>query len=296
MSLPFPYSSPEEEIRDHNLVAKNLQLFIKRDDKIHPFISGNKWRKLKYPLLRAKENNIHTMVTFGGAWSNHLLATAAEGASFGLKSVGYVRGEEVQNPVLSMCRLFGMQLRFIDRQSYKNKLEIFNLNFAHDEALFIDEGGKSPLGMQGCSEILNELKQQYDYIFCAAGTGTTIAGIQKGIEILKLNTQANCIPVLKGGDFLLKEFDDWGITKNKIQVHSAYHFGGYAKTNSLLNQFIQKFVSATGIMIEPTYTGKLFYGIFDLIEKDYFPKNSKILVVHTGGLTGLLGHLPNMQI
>ena len=296
MSLPFIYSSPVEEIQDPYLAAKKIQLFVKRDDKIHPFISGNKWRKLKYHLSWAAENNIKTLVTFGGAWSNHLLATAAAGANFGFKTVGFVRGEEVKNPVLSMCSLFGMQLRFVDRVSYKNKEEIFGINFTQNEALFIDEGGKSTLGIQGCSEILNELQYQYDHIFCAAGTGTTIVGIQEGINLLKLKTQAHCIPVLKGGEFLLKEFEDWGIENNKIQLHSDYHFGGYAKTKPVLNQFIKKFTSTTGIMIEPTYTGKLFYGVYDLIAKDYFEKNSKILVIHTGGLTGLLGHLPNMEI
>src|SRR5690606_8478175 len=132
---------------------------------------------------------------------------------------------------------------------------IFTSNFSEKEALFIDEGGKSALGIQGCSEIINELQQNYDYIFCASGTGTTIIGIQKGIELLKLNTQVHCIPVLKGGEFLLEEFEYWGIKKNKIQLHSTYHFGGYAKTKPALNQFIQKFMTSTGIMIEPTYTG-----------------------------------------
>src|SRR5690606_11304810 len=296
MSLPFIYSSSEEEIQDPSLATKNLQLFVKRDDKIHPFISGNKWRKLKYHLIWAAENNIQTLVTFGGAWSNHLLATAAAGAHFGFKTIGYVRTEQVENPVLSMCQLFGMQLRYVDRDSYKNKQEIFKLNFSQDEALFIDEGGKSSLGIKGCAEILNELQHQYDYIFCAGGTGTTIVGIQKGIELLKLKTQAHCIPVLKGGEFLLKEFEACGITNNKIQLHLEYHFGGYAKTKPALNQFIKKFMSTTGIMIEPTYTGKLFYGVYDLIAKDFFKNNSKILVVHTGGLTGLLGHLPKMEI
>ncbi|WP_347176390.1 pyridoxal-phosphate dependent enzyme [Sphingobacterium sp. WM] len=272
-------------------MKNGISLFMKRDDKIHPFISGNKWRKLKHQLEHAKSQNIKNLVTFGGAWSNHLLATAAAAAQFGFNAIAYVRGEEIRNPVLDMCRLYGMEFRFVDRESYKNKHDLFVFNHNSENDYFIDEGGKSELGLLGCSEIIDELKNEYDHIFVASGTGTTVAGIQLGIQQKKLKTTVHSIPVLKGADHLLDEFSNWEIDTQKIKLHLDYHCFGYAKTTPELISFIQQFIESTGIMIEPTYTGKLMYAVFDLLEKDYFKPNSKILVIHTGGLTGLLGHL-----
>ncbi|OYD44707.1 1-aminocyclopropane-1-carboxylate deaminase [Sphingobacterium cellulitidis] len=291
MHFPFEIFSPEEQIQNPRFLKNGISLFMKRDDKIHPFISGNKWRKLKHQLEHAKSQNITNLVTFGGAWSNHLLATAAAAAQFGFNAIAYVRGEEIRNPVLDMCRLYGMELRFVDRESYKNKHDLFALNHNSENDYFIDEGGKSELGLLGCSEIINELKNEYDHIFVASGTGTTVAGIQLGIQQKKLKTRVNSIPVLKGADHLLDEFSNWKIDTQKIKLHLDYHCSGYAKTTPELISFIQQFIESTGIMIEPTYTGKLMYAVFDLLEKDYFKPNSNILVIHTGGLTGLLGHL-----
>lgn len=291
MHFPFEIFSPEEQIQNPRFLKNGISIFMKRDDKIHPFISGNKWRKLKHQLEHAKSQNITNLVTFGGAWSNHLLATAAAAAQFGFNAIAYVRGEEIRNPVLDMCRLYGMELIFVDRESYKNKHDLFLLNHNSENDYFIDEGGKSELGLLGCSEIINELKNEYDHIFVASGTGTTVAGIQLGIQQKKLKTTVNSIPVLKGADHLLDEFSNWEIDTQKIKMHLDYHCSGYAKTTPELISFIQQFIESTGIMIEPTYTGKLMYAVFDLLEKDYFKPNSKILVIHTGGLTGLLGHL-----
>lgn len=291
MLISFPIYSPEEEIKDPLFSKKNVRVYFKRDDKIHPFISGNKWRKLKYNLIDAQQRNINHLVTFGGAWSNHLLATAAAAASFGFTSTGFVRGEDIDNAVLSMCRLFGMDLQFVDRQSYKEKRNLFLTHFNDRESLFLDEGGKSKLGMQGCMELLDELEQDYDHIFVASGTGTTVAGIAAGITQHGLKTQVETIPVLKSADFLLDEFTSFGVDPAHIKLHLDYHFGGYAKTKPDLLLFIKEFVSKTGIMLEPTYTGKLVFGVYDLIMKDYFKPNSKILVIHTGGLTGYLGYL-----
>ena len=291
MHFPFEIFSPEEQIQNPRFLKNGISLFMKRDDKIHPFISGNKWRKLKHQLEHAKSQNIKNLVTFGGAWSNHLLATAAAAAQFGFNAIAYVRGEEIRNPVLDMCRLYGMELRFVDRESYKNKHDLFLLNHTSENDYFIDEGGKSELGLMGCSEIINELKNEYDHIFLASGTGTTVAGIQLGIHHKKLKTTVHSIPVLKRADHLLDEFSNWKIDTQKIKMHLDYHCSGYAKTTPELISFIQQFIESTGIMIEPTYTGKLMYAVFDLLEKDYFKPNSKILVIHTGGLTGLLGYL-----
>jgi len=295
MNFSFQIYSPEEQIHDSKFEDKNISVYIKRDDKIHPFISGNKWRKLKYQLEEAKEQQINHLVTFGGAWSNHLLATAAAAAQFGFRATAYVRGEEIQNPVLDMCRLFGMNLHFVDRESYQNKEELFQRGHNPQTSYFIDEGGKSDLGMKGCAEIISELEQQYDHIFVASGTGTTVAGIQLGIAKNNLQTKVHSIPVLKGAEFLKNEFHSWNIAPELITLHLDYHFSGYAKVKPDLIAFIKSFISSTGIMIEPTYTGKLLFGVYDLIEKEYFKPNSKILVIHTGGITGLLGHLQHFN-
>lgn len=291
MHLPFQIFSPEEEISDPRFKEKEIGLFIKRDDKIHPFISGNKWRKLKYQLEYAKSKDINHLVTFGGAWSNHLLAIAAAAATFGFQATAYVRGEEIRNPVLDMCKIFGLKLNFVDRESYRNKAELFSKNHDPINSLFIDEGGKSERGLLGCADLIAELKQEYDHIFVASGTGTTVAGLQLGIDKEKLKSQIHTVPVLKGADGLLADFSQWNVPTEKIFMHPDYHFSGYAKTKPELIDFIKNFVSSTGIMVEPTYTGKLMYAVYDLIEKDYFKPKSKILVIHTGGITGLLGYL-----
>jgi 1-aminocyclopropane-1-carboxylate deaminase len=289
-TLTFEFHSPEQELADPLFLDKGVRVFIKRDDMIHPFISGNKWRKLKYTLQWAREENKSTLVTFGGAWSNHLLATACAGASFGFSTIGYVRGEEVQNPVLALCKLYGMELCFISRDDYKDKSSVFQKRFdENDHALFINEGGYSQEAAQGCAEMITELQQHYDHILCACGTGATLAGLQQGLSNEGLDTQLHGVPVLKGGEFIREEVQQLGVAAHTIRLHTDYHFGGYAKTKPHLLAFIQSFVAHTGIMIEPTYTGKLCYGAYDLIRQDYFARGSKILLVHTGGLTGFLG-------
>ena len=296
MNLDLSFFSPEEELHDKLFINKNIKVFIKRDDNIHPFISGNKWRKLKYNLLDAQSKGIHQLVTFGGAWSNHLIATAAAGAKFSFKTIGIVRGDEVENPCLSLCKVYGMKLIFISRTEYQSKREYFINNFNENSSYFIDEGGRSDLGIKGCSEMIDELKNTYSDIFTASGTGTTVAGFYKGVQNNNLKTKIHSIPVLKGAEFLYDDLKSWGIPNNKINIHLDYHFGGYAKIKTPLIQFIKSFVSKTGILIEPTYTGKMLYGFYDLVEKDYFPNGSNILLVHTGGLTGILGQLPHFNV
>lgn len=281
--------SPTEEIFSPLFTKKELQVFVKRDDMIHPFISGNKWRKLKYLLLEAESQHKKHLVTFGGAYSNHLLATACAGAKFGFKTTGFVRGEEVKNEVLGLCQLFGMKLIFTDRESYKTKKVLFEEHFEADTtAYFIDEGGASQLAVQGCTELLDELDTVYDHLFCAAGTGTTAAGFIKGIHERTLNTKVQVIPVLKGAAPLKAEIEAFS-GYSDFEFHQNYHFGGYAKTDESLLTFIKNFCQETGILIEPVYTGKMFYALFDLIEQDHFKAGSKILAIHTGGLTGILG-------
>ena len=290
MDLRLDIYSPVQQITDLLFVQKGVKVYIKRDDMIHPLISGNKWRKLKYVLQQATDHNKRHLVTFGGAYSNHLLATAAAGARFGFKTTGVVRGEEVENDTLFLCKLHGMQLIFTDRERYRDKPGLFNDYFAADlNAFFIDEGGASAEAAKGCSELIDELTETYDHIFCACGTGTTAAGIIDGINQLRLPTRFNAIPVFKNGGFMKEEIDKYLSYPASYDLHLDYHFGGYAKTTAPLIAFVTRFVSNTGILIEPVYTGKMLYAVYDLIEKDYFKKGDKILAIHTGGLLGLLG-------
>lgn len=296
MELNFDFYSPEQPLTIPIGNKKEIEIFIKRDDLIHPYISGNKWRKLKYPLQQARQQGIYRLVTFGGAWSNHLLATACAGAQFGFKTTGYVRGEKVSNPVLSLCQLFGMELRFVSREDYRNKKGLFDQDYSSDStAFFIDEGGYSKSAAKGCEEIIKELKGEYNHIFVACGTGATLAGIAKGISIYQPRAQAHGIAVLKGGSFIEKAvraiYSDVDVT-----LHCDYHFGGYAKTTPSLISYIRSFCKTTGILIEPVYTGKLLFGITDLIKKDYFNKNDRICIIHTGGLTGFLGFQANFLL
>lgn len=291
--LDFDFHSPEEEIALPFYEEYGVRVFVKRDDLIHPYISGNKWRKLKYPLQQAQKEGKNRLVTFGGAWSNHLLATACAGAKFGFSTFGFIRGEVLNNPVLQLCKLFGMELHFVERERYKDKKALFETHFANaEDTCFIDEGGYGVLATQGCAEIVDELVRPYDHCFCACGTGTTLAGIAKGIHNHRWTTEIHGIPVLKGGDFILDEVVKLGVTNTEyIRLHLDYHFGGYAKTKPALIDFVKSFTRDTALLIEPTYTGKLFYAVHDLIAQKQIAKGSTVLIIHSGGLTGLLGML-----
>ncbi|MBC6111452.1 1-aminocyclopropane-1-carboxylate deaminase/D-cysteine desulfhydrase [Pedobacter fastidiosus] len=265
-------------------------LFVKRDDLIDPYISGNKWRKLKYILLKAQKEHKTRLITFGGAYSNHLVATAAFASRSGLKSTAFVRGESVKNEMLMLCSLFGMELIFTDRESYKDKKRLFEKHFGDDEqAFFIDEGGASIEATIGCSEIINELAIHYDHIFCVAGTGTTAAGLLKGIQDHNLKSKLHIIPVLKGGSFIKDEIEKYTPLSEHLELHLDYHFGGYAKTTPELIEFIKLFTTNTGLLIDPIYTAKMFFSIIDLQKQNLIGANEKILAIHTGGLLGMFG-------
>jgi len=290
MDINLEIYSPIHQIKNKLFDEKGIEVFIKRDDLIHPIISGNKWRKLKYLLKRAQTENKNHLVTFGGAYSNHLLATAAAAAKFGFKATGLVRGEEVTNDTLFLCRLHGMNLIFADRESYRDKPALFDKYFGDDtDAIFIDEGGASAEGAQGCSELVDELTEHYDHIFCACGTGTTAAGVINGIRQHPLSIQFHAIPVLKNGDFMKDEINRFLTAPVDYHLHTAYHFGGYGKTDERLIDFIKQFVAETGILIEPVYTGKMLYALYDLAAADYFTPGSRVLAIHSGGIWGLLG-------
>ncbi len=270
-----------------------ITVSVKREDRLHPSISGNKFRKLKYNLIAARQQDFHTLLTFGGAYSNHIAAIAAAGLEHGFQTIGIIRGEELRdkiqdNPTLQLAQAQGMQLHFISRTDYRRKSDIEfieQLKQQFGEFYLIPEGGTNALAIQGCEEILTEEdKQAFDYICCAVGTGGTIAGI---INSNSAQQKVLGFPALKG-DFLADEIRQW-TTRTNWDLCLDYHFGGYAKTTPELIQFIQNFQENTGIEIEPIYTGKMLFGIFDLIERGYFPAHSRILAIHTGGLQGNKG-------
>lgn len=265
-------------------------LYVKRDDLIDPYISGNKWRKLKYILTNAKLQQKTHLVTFGGAYSNHLVATAAAASRASLKSTAFVRGEEVKNEMLLLCRLFGMELIFVSREAYKDKHTLYNHHFGkNNNVYFIDEGGASAEAITGCAEIIDELKDTYDHIFCAAGTGTTAAGLLKGIQKHRLKTKLHVIPVLKNGSFIKDEILKYTLESDNLILHLDYHFGGYAKTTAALFDFIKVFTASTGLLLDPVYTTKMFFAITDLQKQNQIKSTDKILAIHTGGLLGILG-------
>ncbi len=286
-----------EKIDTSFLNAKNIQLYIFRDDintpiPNNPHIAGNKWRKLKYNIQKAKEKNHDTLLTFGGAYSNHIHATAAAGKAFNLKTIGLIRGEEhlPLNPTLHFAIQNGMELHYLDRSKYRLKkssefLEQIKQKFGH--CYILPEGGTNNLAIKGCTEILDDLSLQADYICCACGTGGTVSGI---IASSKKTQTIIGFPALKG-NFLTNEINELlqnyqnFIPKN-WQLVNDYHFGGYAKSNTELLNFIQQFKQDYNIPLEPIYTGKMMFGLLDLIKKNYFPPNSKIVAIHTGGLQG----------
>ena len=284
----FEFSSPLEELSDPLFEAKGVRVFIKRDDMIHPFISGNKFRKLKYNLEKARQLYQDHLVTFGGAYSNHLVATACAGAKFGFRTTGFVRGEPVSNPSLMLCRLFGMDLRFVSRDQYRDKNELFANTFGQNRAAyFLDEGGSGEEAVRGCSELVGELPDSFDHLFCAAGTGSTAAGIRRGLEAGMPGCEMHVIPALREGSFILDEISRFADPRG-IHLHTGYHFGGYARTTPELLGFMIGFSGRTGILLDQVYTGKMAFAAYDLIRKDSFEPGSRILLIHTGGLMGLM--------
>ncbi len=294
--ISWEFHSPVTNIADFGLArpaGADVFVSVKRDDLIHPFVSGNKWRKLKYAFQDLQASGKKEVVTFGGAWSNHLLATACAGAVHGVRSTGFVRGDEVvSNPVLNLCRVYGMELIYVDRTTYRDKKLLFDsyvrTHAKPEDVYFIDEGGYSAEATEGCAEIIGELDEQFDHIFCACGTGATLAGLSKGLLASGLSTRLHGVPVLAGGAFIQEAAQEL-VPGADFELHLDYHFGGYAKTKPELLNFIKRFVSATGILIEPVYTGKLFYAVYDLIGSGYFNPGSRILILHSGGLTGFMG-------
>ncbi|QWX83089.1 1-aminocyclopropane-1-carboxylate deaminase/D-cysteine desulfhydrase [Cellulophaga sp. HaHaR_3_176] len=285
-------NSINQQVKLPLLDQKQISLFVKREDLIHPFISGNKYRKLKYNLIEANIKDYKTILTFGGAYSNHIAATAYAGKENGLRTIGVIRGEELankwhDNPTLVFAKKNGMQFKFVTREWFRNK----NSEEAHQELenefekfYIIPEGGSNTLAVKGCEEILNEDDADFDVITSCVGTGSTIAGI---INSAKEHQKVIGFPALKG-DFLIKDICKFA-PEFGWQLQTDYHFGGYAKVSKELIDFINDFKYKTTIALEPVYTGKMMFGLLDLIAKDYFKPGTKILAIHTGGLQGVNG-------
>jgi 1-aminocyclopropane-1-carboxylate deaminase len=270
----------------------SVKLFIRREDLIHPFVSGNKFRKLKYNLLEAKNQHKTTLLTFGGAFSNHIAATAYAGKENGFKTIGIIRGEELaskinENPTLTFAQENGMVFEFVSREDYRWKDSadfIENLKNKFDDFYLIPEGGTNELAIKGCEEILNESDAVFDYVCCAIGTGGTISGI---INSALPHQKVLGFPSLKG-DFLQKDICKFAHKENWMLIPD-YHFGGYGKVSKELIEFINSFYQENDIPLDPIYTAKMVFGVIDLIQQGYFPESSKILMIHTGGLQGIEG-------
>ena len=269
-----------------------IKLFIRREDLIHPFVSGNKFRKLKYNLAKAKQEDQTTLLTFGGAFSNHIAAVAFAAQENGFQSVGFIRGEELvgkvsENPTLRFASQCGMQLEFISREEYRckdSKLFTDALQQRFGSFFLLPEGGTNDLAVKGCEEILTGYDSEYNFVCTAVGTGGTLSGI---INSALPHQKVLGFPALKG-DFLQKDIRKF-VKNNNWELINDYHFGGYGKVSAELIQFINDFYTHHKIPLDPIYTGKMVFGVIDLITKNYFPEHSKVLLIHTGGLQGIHG-------
>lgn len=279
------------------LEEKKVELFIKREDLIHPFVSGNKFRKLKYNLQEATKLKKKSLLTFGGAYSNHILATAVAGKMGGFKTFGIIRGDELgknitktleENATLRAAHENGMKFHFVSRELYRQKSSfgfIEKMKNKWGDFYLIPEGGTNFLAVDGCQEILTKEDSKFEYVCAAVGTGGTLAGL---IKSLKRRQKVIGFPALKG-NFLSEEIKKYTIKNDNWKLQKGYHFGGYAKFDDELINFINNFKEETGVLLDPVYTGKMVFGILDLIKKDTFKEGTKILAIHTGGIQGIAG-------
>ncbi|MDC1310112.1 pyridoxal-phosphate dependent enzyme [Flavobacteriaceae bacterium] len=274
----------------HFVNNSGLQLFLKREDKIHNIISGNKYRKLKFNLINAKELGFKGLLTFGGSYSNHIPAVAYAAKKNGFKSLGFIRGEEIvnnylENPTLKYSHDLGMKFKFLSRSNYKlktNEYFLRKLKKKFKDYYLIPEGGTNALGVLGCQEILNDNDKEFDYICCSVGTGGTICGLinssnenQKIIGFSSINK-----------NYLLNDITKF-VTNENWMLIDDFSFGGYGKVNNELIEFMNNFRLKYGILLDPIYTSKLVYGVLNLITNNFFKPNSKILMIHTGGHQGI---------
>jgi 1-aminocyclopropane-1-carboxylate deaminase len=282
-------STPIVELKLSIFEEASVRVLVKCEYLNHPFVTGNKWWKLKYNLEAATKLEHKTILTFGGAYSNHIYATAAAARELELKSIGIIRGEETLplNPTLSFAKECGMELHYISREAYrkKNEASFFqNLKDQLGDFYLIPEGGTNELAVKGVKEFAQSLAKEveFDYLCLPVGTGGTIAGIVEGTDESK---KILGFVSLKGVEFLEHEIRTYTEKTNFKLLHD-YHFGGYAKMTSSLIEFINQFEHDQNIPLDPVYASKMIFGVFDFIKKSFFKKNSTILILHTGGLQG----------
>ncbi len=275
----------------HLLQAPCLEipnLWIKRDDLIHPIVSGNKWRKLKKNISFARAKGLQGLLTFGGAYSNHMLATACAGATFGLPTKAYLRGDEdMDNHYLRTARLFGMDLLPVPREEYRDKQALANaFQILHPDWLILPEGGASEAAEKGVAEIISELPDDFTHIICASATATTLCGLGQGIRKVGATAKILGIAVLKNAEEQRQKLDAARLS-DVCEVIESYEFGGYAKTTPELMDFCRSFIAQTGILLDPVYTAKALFALKDLYHSGYFPAEARILFLHTGGTLGI---------
>jgi 1-aminocyclopropane-1-carboxylate deaminase/D-cysteine desulfhydrase-like pyridoxal-dependent ACC family enzyme len=283
-----------QQIKEPFLAEKGISLYVKREDLIHPLISGNKWRKLKYNIQEAKNQGFKQLLTFGGAYSNHIYATAAAAKESGLKSIGIIRGEETLplNSTLQFATDNGMSLHYLSRSEYRAKQEsrlIDSLKKQFGECYHIPEGGSNALAVKGCAEISTTISIAYDVICSPVGTGGTLAGLVTSrdhhVRILGFSA-------LKGVGFLeqaVNKLTNDQFNSSQWSIDYRYHFGGYAKIKPELIAFMHSFHQAQQIVLDPIYTGKMMYGLYDMIRNGEFEQGTTIVALHTGGLQGISG-------
>jgi 1-aminocyclopropane-1-carboxylate deaminase len=285
-------SSILTKIDDSLLDSYGVQLWIKRDDLLHPVISGNKWRKLKYIVDHALSLEITTLISMGGAFSNHLHTLAYVGKALGLKTIGIIRGEpsDIFTSTLMDMRSWGMELKFVSRSDYRELRQYKSgsaLPGLKPGQYWVPEGGSQTLALTGIAELVDEITIPYDTLCVACGTGTTLAGMSEAVpeQVSVLGVAA-----LKNAGFLRTDVERLlGPTLSNWHINLDYHFGGFAKTHSQLTAFMEEFELKTGIPLEPVYTGKMLYALYDLIKKHSFKPGHRIIALHTGGLQGKRG-------
>ncbi len=294
--LLTPQLTPIQEIFDPVLDHHGVRLLIKRSDLVHPTISGNKWYKLKYNLLAARQQGYQTLLSFGGAYSNHIHALAAAGHEYGFRTIGMIRGEAYQplNATLQFAMDHGMMLHYLNRADYRLKESVQfveQLQQRFGEFYLLPEGGTNELAVQGCRELLADVVEPFDLVACACGTGGSFAGV---VAALNGKHQALAVAVLKGAEFLRDVVQQWVLQSTRQQfdnwqIESDYHHGGYAKTTPELLAFMRRFERLHGIPLDPVYTGKLFFALYVLVQQQHFARGTALLAIHSGGLQGRAG-------
>ncbi len=284
LSLRLP--SPVAELHDDRLRPHGVRLLLKRDDLIHPDVPGNKWRKLKFNLVEAREQGYRTLLTFGGAYSNHLRATAAAGRHFGFDTIGVVRGEEhlPLNESLAFAAGMGMRLTYLDRTTYRRKTDADVLSRIANQfgpCYVLPEGGSNALAARGCAELVDEIAEDFDTICSASGTGCTLAGIAARLQ---QGQRAIGFSVLKGGSFLSDEVRRFQREAFQAETHNwsletEFHFGGYAKRKPELDSFMSDFEDRHGVVLDWVYEAKMMYGIFARVASGAFPPGSTVMAV-----------------